>query len=101
MAGWQDFRRAGHLQHRAPAAHGAQLRHHHDADDASVVALDAVSDPAAQADTAQAGGDGSVLMFALGGWSPRAAPGALHWPALSGAALPRPHPERLERPPQA
>ena len=46
-------------------------------------------------------GDGSVLMFAHVSQPPRAAPCTQHWPAVGGAALPRPHPERLDRPPQA
>lgn len=101
MAGWQDFRRASHLHRRAPAEHVFQQRHHHDASDASVVALDTASDPAAQSDSTPSGGDGSVLMFAHVSQPPRAAPCTQHWPAVGGAALPRPHPERLDRPPQA
>ncbi len=101
MAGWQDFRRAGHLPHRAPAEHMVQQRHHHGAGDASIVALDAVPDATARADSTQAGSDGAVLMLALGSCTPRAAPATQHWPPLEGAALPRPHPDRLERPPQA
>lgn len=105
MAGWQDFRRASHRHQSAPAPHTAQQRHPHAAGDTSVVALDAGSDAGsggtAQGDSKPAGGDATVLMFALGTSTHRAAPGARCWPAVGAAALPRPHPERLERPPQA
>ena len=108
MAGWQDFRRASHRHQSAPAPHMAQQRHPHATGDASVVALDAGSDAGsgagsggtAQGDSKPAGGDATVLMFALGTSTPRAAPGARCWPAVGAAAVPRPHPERLERPPQ-
>ena len=101
MAGWQDFRRAGHLHQSAPAEHVAQQRHHHDADDSSVVALDTAADATAQGDFPPAGVDGSVLMFALGSCTPRAASRTERWPSVNRTALPHPHLQRLERPPQA
>ena len=101
MAGWQDFRRADHRLRRATTEHMAQQRHHHAVNDASVVALDTATDAAAQGDSPPTAGDGSGLMFALGNFIPRGAASTARWPVADRTALPHPHPQRLERPPQA
>lgn len=105
MNGWQDFRRAAHLQDATPWVHAHALfdRHHHAPGDATVVALDGANadSPSGNAASSEIAGVGLALR-ADDGIGPRP-PGAVAapWPRFDAARFKSCDLPRLERPPQA
>lgn len=105
MAGWQDFRRTHHLSdtviHRH--SHNALARHHHDADDATVVRIGA-DERDGPIDDAAASAVSPIVLALLGSALPlpvtRTASGA-GWSTRTACAFASCPQRRLDRPPIA
>ena len=106
MAGWQDFRRGGHVASGAPAdqhAHGFLQRHHHDARDSGVVSLDGEGSVSLSGDAAGGSAVPVVAMLPADTLFSRAghpAPLATRWPDSATRGIERIEARRLERPPR-
>jgi hypothetical protein len=105
MAGWQDFRRGGHAARAASAsrhAHGLLQRHHHAAQDSSVVSLDAEGSASLSGEAASGSGAPVGAMLAADTLFSAAARSAAvtRWPEAATRGIERIESGRLERPPR-
>ena len=106
MEGWTDFRRSDQVayvtvvHHRH--THSAFERHHHDADDSTVIALDGRSADAAAQDDGSSGGSASLVLALAGTLRVATAGWALvPWSTVQHSAFDSLPGDRLERPPRA
>lgn len=104
MAGWVDSRRGSHsAKTTVSSAHSHSLfqRHHHDAGDQTVLALDAAVTDSAASDAASSPAASAALVLALASELriDPAVSAALEWVIAPPDPVRTRHGERLERPP--
>ena len=118
MAGWADARRSPHMarttvadghslrhSHSHPHSHSHERleRHHHDANDETVLSLDGTVTESGASDAGSSSAGSAALVFALAGElriDPAVA-SELAWTTAPADPVPSQHGERLERPPNA
>lgn len=106
MAGWVDYRRAPHaadfsVSHRESHSHSLFERHHHNANDETVLALDGPVTDTATSDVGSSSAGSAALVLALAGElriDPAVA-SELEWTTAPADRIPSHVGARLERPP--
>lgn len=100
-----DFRRSGEvaLAPTTPHVHSWLARHHHDAADDSVMALDAATGDANASSSGGSASDGAVVLVLA--WLARIAPWPVYamagaWPVADASPLHSVDSQRAERPPR-
>lgn len=108
MAGWVDLRRGSHVlnttvSHQETHSHSLFERHHHDANDVTVLALDGPVTEGAASEAGSSPAGSAALVLALAGELriDPAGSAELEWTAATADLVQSRHGERLERPPNA